>query len=123
VKGARAVAERNYSEELRRLEKDKKDKVSEVDKTRTAEKEKARKDYEQTIADLRAGNRKLRDRFTCPKTPSGATGPAGVDHAEEGSGLSREDAEFLISESERADEAVRQLQAAQDLLRVLTEQK
>lgn len=121
VKGSQAIAERNYSEQIRKLEKSKKDAVAEVDTLRTEEKEKAKEEYENTIADLRAGNLQLRKRFTCPKTPSGTTGIAGVGDAEEGSGLSTDDAEFLISEAERADEVVRQLQAAQDLLRILTE--
>lgn len=123
VKGSKAKAELSYSEKIRQLERDKAKAVSEVDNKHIAEKEKAREEYERTIADLRDGTLQLRKRFTCPKVPSSSPGIAGVDNAEEGTGLSREDAEFLISESERADEVARQLQAAQDLLRVLTQQQ
>ena len=47
-----------------------------------------------------------------PKTTTSTSG----DHGAEKRGLQREDAEFLVSESERADEVVRQLTACQAML-------
>lgn len=74
---------------------------------------------DRTIADLRSGNARLRERFTCP--PAGndmpdPTGTTGRSDAGEARGLQRDDAEFLIRYAERADEVVRQLQACQAII-------
>lgn len=74
---------------------------------------------DRTIADLRNGNARLRERFTCP--PAGndmpdTAGTTGSSDAGEARGLQRDDAEFLIRYAERADEVVHQLQACQAII-------
>jgi hypothetical protein len=66
------------------------------------------------IAGLRAGTIKLQKRFRCPTTSS--TNAPGSDGGSE-SGLLREDAEFLLRESSRADEVVRKLQSCQKIIK------
>lgn len=65
------------------------------------------------IAGLRSGAISLRPRFTCPKPTPGAAAGAGVRDDAAGGGLRIEDAEFLVSESERADANTRQLNKCQ----------
>lgn len=89
-----------------------------IDKKNTEVIQSAKEDYERTIANLRAGNLQLRKRFTCP-VPSTAQQTGGVDHAEEATGLQREDVEFLLAEAERADGVVRQLNAAIEVIEQL----
>lgn len=66
-----------------------------------------------TIACLRNGTCRVRDRFTCPKPTTGKATDPGVSDGAEASGLRIEDAEFLVSESERADANTRQLTQCQ----------
>lgn len=89
-----------------------------IDKKNTEVLQSAKEDYERTIAGIRAGNRKLRERFTCP-VPGAAQPTGSVDHAKETAGLQTEDGEFLVSEAERADEVVRQLNAAIEVIEEL----
>lgn len=72
-------------------------------------------DRDRTIADLRAGNVQLRDRFTC-RVPDPAAGAGGSDEAPQG-GLLPADAEFLVSLAAEADEVARQLAACQAVVR------
>lgn len=74
------------------------------------EREDAKKDFDATVAKLRAGSIVVRPHLTCPANPS-----SGVE-GEGGTGLSTEDAEFLLRESERADELARKYNDAIDLL-------
>lgn len=79
----------------------------------------AKAESDRVIADLRAGNVRLRKRFTCPAAsdlPAAGTSTGSSDAAQTG-GLQRDDAEFLVREAERADEVVRQLQACQAIVR------
>lgn len=94
-----------------------------IDKKNTEDRARAKKEYEHTIADLRAGNLQLHNRFVCPKVTSPATASTGVDNAETPTGLQVQDAEFFVSESERADEVVRQLTAAQEVIESLLKQR
>ena len=77
---------------------------------------------DRVINDLRTGNRRLQQRFTCPATggsgrvPETAAGPGRSDGVG-GAGLSGEDAEFLVREAARADAVARQLQACQAVIR------
>jgi hypothetical protein len=77
---------------------------------------------DRTIADLRAGTVRVRNQFTCPAAAAErATGKAGTgtglgDGAGTG-GLQTAHVEFLLREAGRADEAVRQLQACQAIVR------
>ena len=74
------------------------------------------------IGELRAGNARLRDRFTCkPTTGSTNTGhtsasTSGRDAATQG-GLQTADAEFLVRFADDADAVVQQLQACQAVVR------
>jgi hypothetical protein len=65
------------------------------------EKQNAKKDFDATIAKLRRGNIVVREELTCPANPTSGT------QGESGRGLSTEDAEFLLRESERADDLAR----------------
>lgn len=86
-----------------------------------AERSQAYEERDRVIDDLRAGNRRLQQRFTCPPAgrpggvPAAAAGAGRSDGAGQG-GLSGSDAEFLIREAGRADAAVRQLQACQAVI-------
>lgn len=69
------------------------------------------------IADLRAGNKRLRNQLaarTCPAA-SAPTG-AGSGNETEAAGLSTEDGEFLIRFAREADDVARQLNACQAVI-------
>lgn len=69
------------------------------------------------LADLRAGNVRLRDKFRCPdRRLPGATGPAAGSDGAEGGVLSVEDQEFLVRLGAEADDVARQLTACQTIL-------
>lgn len=69
------------------------------------------------LADLRAGNVRLRDKFRCPdrRLPA-APGPAAGSDGAEGGGLSVTDAQFLVRLGAEADDVARQLTACQAIL-------
>ena len=77
----------------------------------------ADKEHEKLRSDILSGKRKLRERFTCPKSTD-APGPSGSDDAS-GRGLQPEDAEFLIGEAKRADDLARKHTLAQEVIRIL----
>jgi hypothetical protein len=80
------------------------------------ENERAKQDADRTIADLRRGAIRLRDRFTCKSTvPGPTTSAGGSDEASQG-GLLRTDQEFLLHIGAEADGVARTLQACQDIL-------
>lgn len=95
-----------------------------LDAQHTKELNDAKAAADATIADLRAGTIRLRDRFTCNAgnaKPAGSTGQAGTsasvgDGAAAG-GLQTADAEFLLREAERADEVTVQLGACQAIVK------
>lgn len=109
---------KDHAEWIVAQERKKTAELAEIDRKNTEVLQSAKEDYERTIADIRAGNRKLRERFTCP-VPNPAQPTGSMDHAEEAAGLQTEDGEFLVSEAERADEVVRQLTAAQEVIEEL----
>lgn len=90
-----------------------------------AEREKGFEERDRTIADLRAGERRLRDRFQCPASGAagGSAGLPGAGRAAGGSdapapgGLSRADAEFLVRFAGEADDVAGQLAACQAVVR------
>lgn len=95
-----------------------------LDEQRTKELNDAKAAADATIADLRAGSIRVRDRLTCPAVRAagpGAAGQAGtstsVGDASAAYGLQSADAEFLLSEAKRADEVTVQLRACQDIVR------
>lgn len=111
---ARADAERL----ARQAERDSAQAMATIDNAYQQGKADAKAEYDRVIADLRAGNVRLRERFKCPAAndlPGAGTSTGGSDAAE-ARGLQRDDAEFLIREAERADAVVRQLQACQAIV-------
>lgn len=109
----------------RALEKSFAGRVAEIDNYYTEKLSNERKKSADTIAAIRNGSLQLRDRFRCP-APAGTgwTNPlsgSGMDHETGKRGLWPDDAEFLVRESDRADEAVIQLQGCQDYIRASTE--
>jgi hypothetical protein len=82
------------------------------------EKDKIANEKDAVIADLRAGNVRLRQRFTCPApaVSEGSAAPGERDGGER-SGLLEQDAEFLVRLAAEADERVKQLQACQNVLK------
>lgn len=74
---------------------------------------------DRTLSELRSGNLRLRDRLaaaSCPGVPGTADGSGGSDAAG-GAGLRPEDADFLIRESDRADDVARRLTLCQAAIR------
>lgn len=71
------------------------------------EKEEREKELSATITLLRAGGLRVKPRLSCPSPASGR------GDGEAPSGLSREDAEFLLREAARADEVTKQLELMQ----------
>lgn len=103
-------AERQHIEQLARIDQEHQETLRH-----------AKAEAERTIADLRAGNIRLRERFTCPApagdgVPEAAAG-SGRRDARASGGLSTEDAEFLLRLAAEADEVTRQLQACQAVVR------
>lgn len=97
-----------------------------LDARMTKENSDAKARHEIDLASLRAGNVRVRERFTCPAGGSAGgagsaakavSGPAGMGDAASSGGLRGEDVEFLLREAERADQAVRQLMACQAIVR------
>lgn len=75
-----------------------------------------------TIADLHAGTVRVRDNFACPAaTAKGAAAATGtstrVGDAAGAGGLQAAHVEFLLREAGRADEAVKQLEACQAIVK------
>lgn len=69
------------------------------------------------LADLRAGNLRLRDKFRCPSGGvSGTAGSAAGGDGPEGGVLSVEDQTFLVRLGAEADDVARQLTACQAIL-------
>ena len=99
--------------------------MAELARDYIAEREKGFEDRDRTIADLRAGERRLRDRFQCPAAGAagGSAGLPGSGRAAGGSdapapgGLSRSDAEFLVRFASEADDVAGQLAACQAVVR------
>lgn len=96
-----------------------------LDEKFTKEIEDAKRVSDRDIAAVRAGELRLRERFTCP-APGPAAGPSGgADKAGTTTGLGDDpapgglrqpDAEFLIRYSDEADTVVRQLSACQAIV-------
>lgn len=76
-------------------------------------------EYDRTIADLNAGNLRLRKRFqSCPASGvPGAGAGSTSDNAAQGGGLSKQDQEFLIRIGREADEVAGQLASCQAQLK------
>lgn len=110
-------AAKEASEAARAKEKDLLQQITDIEAQRHDEARNAEAERDRLLADIRAGQRRLRDRFTCPgNLPGVATGTAGGD-AGAPAGLQRADAEFLVRLASEADAVTRQLQACQAILK------
>lgn len=93
-----------------------------LDLKHTQELQNAQDRTEADIAAVRAGELRLRNRFTCDNTasPGGGVPPAGagsgLGDATRGTGLQPADGEFLIRLAGRADAVVLQLRACQAIV-------
>lgn len=78
-----------------------------------------------TIRALRAGTLRLRNRLAARTTTDHTTHHqrAGLDHDQTSSGLREQDAEFLVQLADAADDRVRQLNACQDYVQGLENEK
>lgn len=80
----------------------------------------AKREADDLVAAVRADERRLRNRFTCPAATgsagSGTSPGASVGDAGEESGLRTADAEFLIRLAAEADQVVTQLRACQAIV-------
>lgn len=87
------------------------------------EQQDAQKKTDTTLADLRSGNLRLRQRLAaarCPSLPGAVSGADGSDGSD-GTGLQRSDAEFLVRFADRADTAVRRLTLCQATVKQYTQ--
>ena len=93
--------------------------VSDIERKLHEQQTQSSNDQARLISSVHNGDVSLRERFTCPadatNLPKAATNPS-RDTPTEKRGLLKEDAEFLISESYRADQVTNQLTACQDML-------
>ncbi|MCZ4065623.1 lysis protein [Oxalobacter aliiformigenes] len=116
IKTEAAEAKERFERDARQAEHKHAQRIAEIDKTYTEKLKNERNRNRAVVADLRRGAVQLRERFTCPDV-SATGGTAGMGDGTAGRGLRSEDAEFLVSESGRADRIVTQLQACQDIIR------
>lgn len=116
LKQKQAEEKQKYAEQIAKNYMALNQQVAALDKQHTEKEERAKKDFDLTIKRIRSDELKLRERFTCPATPS-------VSDGGEAGGLQKQDAEFLVSESERADSIVRQLIELQDYVKLIQKQK
>lgn len=94
--------------------------IAELDAKYQQEIADAQANAERTIADLRSGALVLRKRLAAGECPAEHhSRPAGGRDDRAATGLRVEDAEFLVRESQRADQNTRQLSACQAYVRTL----
>jgi len=96
------------------------DKLTQLDNKHHKELTYAQAKADAVITGLRADSIRLRKRFTCTAQASASAAAASVDDAASEAGLRREDAEFLVRESRRADECAIALNGLQEYVRELT---
>lgn len=83
------------------------DKFAHADATHEEDMRRAQADYDRTVADLRAGNLRLRAQWRCPMSA-----PAGVDHGGSGgAGDWQASAGRIVRAAEQCDAQVRRLQS------------
>jgi len=96
------------------------DKLTQLDTKHHKELTDAQAKSDAVITGLRADSIRLRKRFTCTVQSGTSSTAASVDDAAGEAGLRREDAEFLVRESRRADECAIALTGLQEYVRELT---
>lgn len=104
-------------EKARKIEAEWAAKVFDIGYKNEQERIKRDQEYQATIDGLRSRKPTVvvRDRFSCPATPSATPGNDGA----EGRGLLPEDAEFLLREAKRADELAADHAALQAYVKLL----
>ena len=114
-----AIAYGDLQKKYREIETARQKKIAELDKHYLEKLKNVEKKNVDTIAALHNGTLQLRERFQCQDTsgqlPEGSSS-SGMGNEETRSGLRSEDAEFLVSEADRADRVAIQLQACQETL-------
>lgn len=113
---AEAIAAAKAAEAARKIEERHRADLAAAAKRFLADQRKADEDHERTLAALRAGTLRVRERFTCPAVPGAAADPGGAD-AEAGRGLGVEDAAAILGAAREGDAAIAQLNALIDALR------
>lgn len=113
-----AIAARDAESDARAQERRHTEEFAALSGRLVQENEDAHAEVDRLLAGLRDGTQRLRARFQCPTAPGvpGAPAGAGGSDAAADAGLRGADAEFLVRESERADDVVRQLTTCQALL-------
>ena len=116
---AQAIAVRAVLKQRDNAEAAERERLARIDKQLTKDQTNALAKRDRTIADLRSGAVRLRQKFTCPAQsgvlPQAAAGQPG-DQSASGGGLSEQAAEFLIRFASDADKAVNTLTACQAAL-------
>lgn len=122
VNMANAQAHAALVEEMRENERQHADSMAALDAKYTKELTHEKAEADRIIADLRTDAVRVRDEFTCADGAAqggeGKTGTStGLGDDRKAGGLQKPHVEFLLSEAGRADEAVKQLQACQAIVR------
>lgn len=96
----------------REAEQAARDRIHQIETMRHEHEQAAAAERDRLLAAVQSGERRLRDRFTCPaaSVSGAAADPAGAGQAA-ARGLQREDAAALVREAERADQVTRDLNA------------
>jgi hypothetical protein len=115
---ALALAAKEYAEYKLAKEREMSEAITAAEVKHQQEQDNATDQYEDLLACVRSGKCGVQKRFTCPPRPANP-GEAGSAGEGEEAGLSREDAEFLISEANRADEVTRELNLAKEYIDIL----
>jgi len=120
IHGEYASSARNAERKQRETEQAWRDKLTQLDVKHHKELTNAQAKADAVITGLRADTIRLRKRFTCTVQASAGTAASSVDDAGGEAGLRREDAEFLVRESRRADECAIALTGLQEYVKELT---
>ena len=91
-----------------------------IDQIYTAEREKAYAEIENLRVAIANGSKRMSVPVHCPTAPSASTG---MDYGETRAELDPATAQDIVSIAADGDEAIRQLSAAQEVIKALTEQK
>lgn len=115
---ALALTAKEYAEYKLAKEREMSEAITAAEVKHQQEQDNATDQYKNLLACMRSGKCGLRPKFTCPPRPANSGEASGIGAGEE-AGLSREDAEFLISEANRADEVTRELNLAKEYIDIL----
>lgn len=117
----RVVREAQVASNAQKAKDGAQDQIARIDRTKTQEIENARVEAESLRADLRSAHLRLSVR-TIPAAPipdQAGVCPS-VDNGSQRADIDPRDAEAIVAITQRGDEAIRQLMAAQGVIRALT---